>query len=609
MPGIEKSLVRLVRRNIVPLAVLVAVIASVLVRIPFMSFMTWDMEGFLLPWVEQFRTGGLALLREGVGNYNILYLLYLALISKLPVSPMLMIKLLSTVFDYALAGALAWLLYTLRSHDDAPTRKKWALLLFCVAILLPLPFINSALWGQCDSIYATFAVLAIICLLKNKNIAAFVWFGLALCLKFQAIFLLPLLIMVYAANRRFTVGLFVLPPVMMFLASLPAVLQGAKWYTAFAIYGGQTGYDPRVYVNYPGLPALVQDERFEFFSPPAVVIALVVCFAMLAWMLYKRLEAHGEALVMLAAWSVLACVLFLPAMHERYAYIAEMLLVALFFARPTKGRAAVAVVFGFSAYCAYASYLFGFWPIKVEVLAIASLLAFAWYTRETLRAMAPVAAVAGGQNTTVYAAGGRAARAEERMDDKPEPVVAAGTTAHTETVRAVPKPLFEREKAAPPSHPDAPAAVENTAAQTAPPPAEKPAERPAQQEETPAPRAVKETAPPTEARQEAAPAAPKRETGGAGPKTEAAPHAQSRPAPAKGNGADTQVEQLLRAIEQVQPAQDKPAAPPPPAVDPAPVPPPAATPAPASPTPRRPVARPVLPPRRAKPGAQGSQKP
>lgn len=59
----------------------------------------------------------------------------------------------------------------------------------------------SALWGQSDSILSLLLVLSIMALHRGKPDAAWLWFGIALATKFQAIVLLPLLVVL--TYRRF----------------------------------------------------------------------------------------------------------------------------------------------------------------------------------------------------------------------------------------------------------------------------------------------------------------------------------------------------------------------------------------------------------------------
>jgi len=61
---------------------------------------------------------------------------------------------------------------------------------------------NSGVWGQCDSIYATFCAASLVSLVRGRPWAASAWFGVAFAFKLQAIFLLPVLVGVLLVSRR-----------------------------------------------------------------------------------------------------------------------------------------------------------------------------------------------------------------------------------------------------------------------------------------------------------------------------------------------------------------------------------------------------------------------
>lgn len=357
-----------------------AIIISLVVRVVFINFYTRDMAVFLLPWVEQLKAGGFAALKEGVGNYNIPYLLLLLLAAKLPIQPIFTIKIFSILFDYALAAGVGAIVYTLRAGAPPKTRMRWGMLVFALTTLLPQVVLNSSLWGQCDSVYGAFGVWAVYFLLHKKHAKAFLMLSIGFCFKLQIVFLLPLFVIVYFINKKFSILWFLSLPVMLFVSTLPSVLQGGSPLIGLEIYTGQTGTYSNPFINYPSIAALFKDERWQFFTVPLVLLALLACIAMLGVLAYRNAVLEGDSLLLLAAWSVLACVCLLPSMHERYAFVGEVLLWAWFLAKPQKNRLVPALVFTFSGYCAYASYLFGFWPVPAEYLAIFNLLALGWLT-------------------------------------------------------------------------------------------------------------------------------------------------------------------------------------------------------------------------------------
>lgn len=74
----------------------------------------------------------------------------MALMTYIPWKPMYMIKVLSIAFDYLLAFAVADFACKIKreKRDSAIFQAVYA-----IVLLLPPVVLNSAYWGQCDSIF------------------------------------------------------------------------------------------------------------------------------------------------------------------------------------------------------------------------------------------------------------------------------------------------------------------------------------------------------------------------------------------------------------------------------------------------------------------------
>ena len=119
-----------------------------------LNYETDDYTQFLTVWVNFFRTHGeLAALRESVGNYNVPYLTFLALISGSSLPDLYLIKLFSIFFDVVLALSVMQLVGLFRREAV------WKLAAFFLVLFWPTVMLNSALWGQCGCVYAALAVL------------------------------------------------------------------------------------------------------------------------------------------------------------------------------------------------------------------------------------------------------------------------------------------------------------------------------------------------------------------------------------------------------------------------------------------------------------------
>lgn len=390
MLQLENKCIALCRRYIHVLSFIVIVLITALIRYTFIPIHTWDMDGFYLPWCEEMLAGGFSSIAEGVGIYSIAMQLVLWFSAIAPMDTAVAIKLFSIAGDYLMAAGAAAIVFHLY-EGSRKEKTKWAFFAFAAATVMPLPLLNSAMWGQSDSIYASFAIWCAYFLIKEKPLAAFLLYGLSFSFKLQAILFLPLLVYLYfAGKKRFSLFHFILPFVVLFLSTLPAVLQGASPFVGLKIYKELTKYDRAFYINYPGLPALGQSYDVDVFNTVGTYFALLVCFLMLAWILLQHRQISGENILLLGAFSVLMCAFLLPGIHERYGMIGEVLLWIYFLVRASRERFLLAALFTFTGYCAYASYLFGSFPIRVEVLVLVNLFGLLWIIKKLVSQL-PVA--------------------------------------------------------------------------------------------------------------------------------------------------------------------------------------------------------------------------
>ncbi len=381
MLQLENRLIEWVRKYCKEISFVMVLVLTYLMRIIFIPIHTWDTDGFYLPWCEEMLAKGFSSIVEGVGIYSIAMQLVLWFSAIAPFDTAVAIKLFSIVADYIMAAGVAAIVYQL--HNGGKQQKRtWAYIAFAAATIMPLPLLNSALWGQSDTIYASFAIWCAYFMVKEKPFAAFVLYGVSFSFKLQAILFLPFLVFMYfAGKKRFSVLQFLVPFGVLFISTLPVVVQGASPFIGLKIYRELTKYDKAFYINYPGLPALGQTQDVEIFNLVGTLFGMLVCFLMLVWLLHNRREVQGENTLLLGAWSVLICAFLLPGMHERYGMIGEVLLWVYFLVKPNKARFLLAALFTFTGYCAYASYLFGAFPIQVEWLVLLNLFGLLWMTK------------------------------------------------------------------------------------------------------------------------------------------------------------------------------------------------------------------------------------
>ena len=223
-------------------------LATIIVRVYCFPLLSGDYVNFLEPWVEEIREkGGFAALKEPLGNYNIPYIIILILISYLKCEPLIPIKIVSIIFDFICAFA------TYKIVNKITNNKNTAMAFSVLVLWLPTVIMNGALWGQCDSIYGAFVLLAIYYLMENKNIKAFVMLGLAFAFKLQAVFILPLFVLLLFRNKDIKWYYFFIPVGIVLLAGMPAIIAGQSISSVLGIYGGQVETYNALTANFPNI--------------------------------------------------------------------------------------------------------------------------------------------------------------------------------------------------------------------------------------------------------------------------------------------------------------------------------------------------------------------
>ncbi len=304
-----------------------AVCAAFMLRAAALGYASGDYNVFLAKWVQYFRDcGGFAGFNGGVGygsvNYNVPYLYFLAVFSYLPLNDLYLIKLLSLSFDVVLAFATMKLVSV---YTQSGAKRLSA---YLVVLLLPTVVLNGAKWGQCDSIYASFLVLSLWHVLDGSPKRAMADAAIALGFKLQAVFLLPIfLVMIFAKKLRWRDVLVF--PVTYLIVILPAILCGADFTETLTFYFHSTGsIGEGLNYNSPALFTLiVNSEDNRTWAAMGVAAAFLYMLAILAWTWRWRKNLSNEALLGVAILFAVGIPLLLPHMHDRYFFLSDVLTV------------------------------------------------------------------------------------------------------------------------------------------------------------------------------------------------------------------------------------------------------------------------------------------
>ncbi|MBQ9211767.1 MAG: DUF2029 domain-containing protein [Clostridia bacterium] len=303
------------------LFVVVSTLLSLYARFGLRTIVSGDMQNCLLPWYEGMRWEGLGALSQQVGNYNIPYQTVIALMTYLPILPIYAYKGLSILFDYLMAIAVAV------GVRDLTGSKAKAAAAYVATIMLPAVLMNSAAWGQCDSIFTCFMVAAFVLLIREKPVAAFLAYGCSFAFKLQALFFLPFLLFYYVWSKRISLWHFLLALVPIVVFSLGALLQGRPLSALFSVYRDQVVVeDPRIAWNYPSFWLLLVknipsdgSDRYQELHVLCLAVTVMLLGGIMLWAIQRK-KLERNTLLLMAIWMLYTCVFFLPAMHDRYAY-------------------------------------------------------------------------------------------------------------------------------------------------------------------------------------------------------------------------------------------------------------------------------------------------
>ena len=316
-----------------------------------LGYETLDYQNFLTRWVAFFReNGGFSALKHSVGNYNIPYLYFLALFSYSGIRDLYLIKLLSIFFDVVLAWASMCLagLYT--------QSRAARLGCFFTVLFLPTVFLNGALWGQCDGIYVSLAVLGIYLALSDRPCLSMVCAALSFGFKLQAVFILPVYAVLWMQGKFKFWHFFIFPAAYVLLV-LPAVLLGRPFWETLTLYFNQAdSIGSGLNYNSPSVFAIFwhvanQEAAARF----AIAAAVCLMLAVLELCLIYRRRLNDRAVLAAAVLFAVGIPFLLPHMHDRYFYPADILTVILAFSVPW--AAAGALLAQFASLLGYHAYL------------------------------------------------------------------------------------------------------------------------------------------------------------------------------------------------------------------------------------------------------------
>ena len=353
------------------ISILLISIAALILRILVRDFTGMDMSDCLIPWYNEISAMGVKeALTTQVGNYNFLYQLIILILTKIPGETIYKYKILSVTFDYVLAAGIY-------AFAKKLSGEKKAVLAYAITLFLPTVWIDSACWGQCDSIYVSFIVWSLYFLYSDRVNLSFIFLGISLAFKLQAVFILPFFGFVFlygiiVKEKKIRLYHFAISLGTVVATALPNLIAGRPLSDMIRIYKDQTETYTVIAKNYQSIWNLF---RLSYDSDSQWCIGFT-CLALIALMVFfymKKADVMGKHFIWIAFLMSYTCVMFLPAMHERYGFLYEILvlIIAVSYA---PGRIA-ALAFQLISLETYLYFLFAT-PLNIEFLSLLNVLVY-----------------------------------------------------------------------------------------------------------------------------------------------------------------------------------------------------------------------------------------
>ena len=320
-------------RNILPWIFILAItfVGLYLRYIP-RDFVSDDMQRFLLPWFRDIKDGGgFSALSQQVGDYGLLYQTIIAAFSYSDINPIYLYKALSIIFDVLLAGSVAYFITKTSTSDFCYNKIGYRTpIVYGCILLLPTVIMNSAFWGQCDSIYTFFLLWSLWFLHHEKYNLSLLFLGCSFAFKLQCILLMPLFLF-FCFYKRFSIFRFLITVFTFWFSGIIAYVHGRGLLDGIGVYFFQVGEYRRMWMNVPSFWFFL-DDNYEKYHIFAIGMTCVILAIILFWLFKNDIAISSfnqiMAFALLIEWT---CIIFLPSMHERYTYVMDIFALILAF--------------------------------------------------------------------------------------------------------------------------------------------------------------------------------------------------------------------------------------------------------------------------------------
>lgn len=225
------------------------------------------------------------------------------------------IKIPGVLSDLIAIGYVWWL------TRHATVRWQWFAALGIA--LNPALILTSAYWGQMDSVYGMFILVALVAISSKKYIASAVLATVALFTKIQTVFVIPLLLALSIITRRSLVRLFVAIGITILIIILPFIFAAhpldpiRPFFNALGAYPFLTANAMNIW--WPFTRGALIPDTIRLLGIPAIYASAIPVTILVAFAIeFLRRRRTLPDIAIASAMTILSFFFFATDMHERY---------------------------------------------------------------------------------------------------------------------------------------------------------------------------------------------------------------------------------------------------------------------------------------------------
>lgn len=312
-----------IKPYIIYIIYIIAIVAVTLFKFLFFNIESSDYILFLSKWFKKIvELGKINALNYTISDYPDSYIFILILGSYITKNSLVFIKLISCIFDIIIFifG------YKIINIFDTNIAKKNNLLL----LIIPGVILNSAILAQCDAIFTSFILIFIYYILKNKNKLALTFLGIAFAFKLQALFIAPIILYLLVTKKiKIYDILFIL--LGFIIPFVPSIIFGKGLIANIKILLFQTGE----YNMFTGACPNIYSLLFLNYRPINIILKYLLSFVVIIITIFiclNKNKAKFDNKTFLYKLMILSLIVpfLLPSMHDRYFYLANILIIIYF---------------------------------------------------------------------------------------------------------------------------------------------------------------------------------------------------------------------------------------------------------------------------------------